>query len=64
MKGILKWKDYTKKMGSFERIKKMIMIRGLSYGIQMSIGGSKIVKEQRGKRENHESIEEFFKWCK
>lgn len=52
LKGILKWEGYTKKMASFERIKKMIMISGLSYGIQMSIGNSRIVKEQRGKRES------------
>lgn len=52
LKGVLKWEDYTKNMASFERIRKMLVISGLSYGIQMSIGSSRIVKEQKGDKES------------
>lgn len=52
LKGLLKWERYTKKKASFERMKKMIIISGLSYGIQMSIGSSRIVENQRGKGES------------
>jgi len=52
LKGKLRWEEYTEKLPKFDRIKKMVIISGLSYGIQLSLGSSKQVVEQRSKGES------------